>query len=128
MSDTASSLSFSSDFVRGCMRPGASSCEDARNEGAFHHTHGHFRVLRVSLSRTKKNKSTLTAAFRSRLFGDKMEKWGGDLFYKKYDLLAKGFFTSYFIDIDTFYLFLNRFSTRVNDDKNISAVAAYTRV
>ena len=28
-----------------------------------------------------------------------------------------GFFTSYFIDVDTFYLFLNWFSTRVSDDR-----------
>ena len=35
---------------------------------------GHFRVLRVSLSRTKENKNTLTAAFRSRLLGDQIEK------------------------------------------------------
>ena len=27
------------------------------------------------------------------------------------------FFTSYFIDVDTFYLFLNWFSTRVSDDQ-----------
>ena len=27
------------------------------------------------------------------------------------------FFTSYFIDVDTFYLFLNWFSTRVSDDR-----------
>ena len=26
-------------------------------------------------------------------------------------------FTSYFIDVDTFYLFLNLFSTRVSDDR-----------
>ena len=74
MSDTASSLSFSSHFVKGCTRPGSSSCEDEGNEGAIHHTQGHFRVLRVSLSRTKENKNTLTAAFRSRLLGDQIEK------------------------------------------------------
>ena len=28
-----------------------------------------------------------------------------------------GFLTSYFIDVDTFYLFLNWFSTRVSDDR-----------
>ena len=74
MSDTASSLSFSSHFVKGCTRPGSSSCEDEGNEGAIHHTHDHFRVLRVSLSRTKENKNTLTAAFTSRLLGDQIEK------------------------------------------------------
>ena len=36
------------------MHPRASSCEDARNEGAFHHADGHFRVLRVLLSWAKK--------------------------------------------------------------------------
>ena len=35
--------------------------------------------------------------------------------YTKQDLLAKGFFTSYFMDVDIFDLFLNWFSTRVSD-------------
>ena len=33
------------------------------------------------------------------------------------DLLAKRIFISYFIDVDTFYFFLNWFSTRVSDDQ-----------
>ena len=61
-------------LLRGARTLGSSSCEDEGNEGAIHHTHDHFRVLRVSLSRTKENKNTLTAAFRSRLLGDQIEK------------------------------------------------------
>ena len=32
-------------------------------------------------------------------------------------ILSLRFFTSYFVDVDTFYLFLNWFSTRVSDDQ-----------
>ena len=38
-------------------------------------------------------------------------------------------FTSYFIDVDTFYLFLNWFSKGVSDDqKYLCGIAAYTRL
>ena len=39
------------------------------------------------------------------------------ILYTKQDFTPKGFNTFYFIDLDTFYLFLNWFSTRVSDNR-----------
>ena len=39
------------------------------------------------------------------------------ILYTKQNFTAKGFFTFCFMDVDTFYLFLNWFSTRVSDNR-----------
>ena len=52
------------------------------------------------------------------------------LFYTKQHLLAEGFI-SYFINVDTFYLFLNWCSTRVSDDRKYVCgirVSKYTKI
>ena len=72
----------------------------------------HLKLLNIS-----NNKKPLTAAFSLACLKIRSRNEEAiNSTRNKMDLLAKCFFTSYFIDVDTFYLFLNWFSTRVSND------------
>ena len=65
---------------------------------------------------------------QSSLFGDSIEKWGGDKFFTKQDLLAKGFL---FLILSTSVLFICFWTDLVSElatTRNTSTVAGYTRV
>ena len=74
------------------------------------------------------NKNALTAAYISRLLGHWIEKWGGDFFYKKHDLLAKGCLLPTLSTSILFVCFWIDLVHVLATTKNTSAVAGYTRV
>ena len=71
------------------------------------------------------NKNEFTAAFRSSLLGDWIEKWGGDSFYKKHDLLAQGFLLPTLWTSTLFICFWIDLVRVLATTKNTSAVAGY---
>ena len=66
---------------------------------------------RVSLTRTLLQRASISLAWR--LDRETRRR----LILHETAFTCWGFFTSYFIDVDTFYLFLSWFSTRVSDDR-----------